>query len=60
MPYLRCPTCSLLAHVVETDHSPVIHCPRCRALHQEVRLAPLEESLRHLSPPPEQPSRPGR
>jgi uncharacterized paraquat-inducible protein A len=53
MPYLRCPNCGLLAHVIADAHSHVLNCPRCRAGEQEFRLAPLEDSLRHPSPPPE-------
>jgi uncharacterized paraquat-inducible protein A len=54
MPYLRCPNCGLLAHVIPTAHSDELHCPRCRAHEQEVGLTPVEESLRLLSPPPEE------
>jgi uncharacterized paraquat-inducible protein A len=53
MPYLRCPNCGLLAHVIATAHADVLNCPRCRAHEQEIRLTPLEESLRHRSSPPE-------
>jgi hypothetical protein len=53
MPYLRCPNCGLLAHVVATADTPPIHCPRCRAIHHETRLTPLEDSLRDLSTPHE-------
>jgi uncharacterized paraquat-inducible protein A len=54
MPYLRCPSCGLLAHVTATDDTTVIHCPRCRAAQQHSRLGPLEDSLQKLSAPPEQ------
>jgi phage FluMu protein Com len=52
MPYLRCPTCGLLAHA--TENSAVIHCPRCRAAQKQIQLTPVEESLSHLSAAPEQ------
>jgi hypothetical protein len=37
-----------------TSDTPAIHCPRCRALQNQIQLAPLEESLEHLSAPLEQ------
>jgi uncharacterized C2H2 Zn-finger protein len=43
MAYLKCPSCAQLAHV-STDYVAVIHCPRCRALHKDVRLLPLDEA----------------
>jgi hypothetical protein len=50
MPYLRCPNCGLLAHIA-TGGGAAIECSRCRAgLGKDVRLLPLEESLRHLDP----------
>jgi phage FluMu protein Com len=51
MPYMRCPGCGLLAHM-GTDGSPPVYCPRCKALQHEVRLRPVEESLRldHQAP----------
>jgi uncharacterized paraquat-inducible protein A len=60
MPYLRCPSCGLLAHLTATDETAAIHCPRCRAIQQDIQLEPLEESLGHvetasdghLTPPP--------
>jgi uncharacterized paraquat-inducible protein A len=55
MPYLRCPNCGLLAHVLAADPSTVVHCPRCRALPRQIELAPLEESLRSLSATPADP-----
>ena len=58
MPYLRCPTCGLLAHVSAIDHTTVIHCPRCRAAQQQSRLSPVEESLEHVSPEPERQLKP--
>jgi uncharacterized paraquat-inducible protein A len=54
MPYLRCPNCGLLAHVTTTDQTPVVHCPRCRALQHQKQLEPLEQSLQTLTPAPEQ------
>jgi hypothetical protein len=35
----------MLAHVA-TDDSASIDCPRCRAFSKQVRLLPVEESLR--------------
>jgi hypothetical protein len=55
MPYLRCHNCGLLAHVIASDDTTVIHCPRCRALHQQIQLTPLEESLRHPSASSQEP-----
>jgi phage FluMu protein Com len=52
MPYLRCPNCGLLAHTRATADTAVIHCPRCRAIQRQIQLAPLEESLEHVSAPP--------
>jgi Zn-finger nucleic acid-binding protein len=52
MPYLRCPNCGLLAHMMATAEADVVHCPRCRGGEEEFQLAPLEESLRHVSAPP--------
>jgi phage FluMu protein Com len=52
MPYLRCPRCGLLAHVLATAHTEEVHCPRCCAHEQQIRLTPLEESLRHIYTPP--------
>jgi uncharacterized paraquat-inducible protein A len=52
MPYLRCPNCGLLAHVITTAHAGALGCPRCRSHDREIRLTPLEESLRSLSPRP--------
>jgi uncharacterized paraquat-inducible protein A len=61
MPYLRCPNCGLLAHVVATGHTAVTHCPRCRARQQQQhRLTPVEESLEHLSAPHEPRLKPSR
>jgi phage FluMu protein Com len=42
MAYLKCPDCAQLAHVA-TEYVAVIHCPRCRALHKNVQLLPLDE-----------------
>jgi uncharacterized paraquat-inducible protein A len=53
MPYLRCPTCGLLAHVTAIDHATVIHCPRCRGAQRHSRLSPLEEPVEDLSAAPE-------
>jgi phage FluMu protein Com len=48
MPYFRCPSCGLLAHVGR-DGSAEIDCARCRsALEKHVQMLPLEESLRHV------------
>jgi uncharacterized paraquat-inducible protein A len=52
MPYLRCPNCGLLAHVIPAAHAHVLNCPRCRAHEQEIPLAPLEDS--NPSPPHEE------
>jgi phage FluMu protein Com len=51
MPYFRCPGCGMLAHMA-TEDSASITCPRCRALHQDVQLQPVEESLRMVDEPP--------
>jgi phage FluMu protein Com len=58
MPYLKCPSCSQLAHV-STDHVAAIHCPRCRALQKDVRLLPLDEAAdaEAGSPPSRSPAR---
>jgi hypothetical protein len=45
MAYLKCPGCDQLAHVA-TSYTAVIHCPRCRALHQDVQLVPLDQAVR--------------
>ena len=42
MAYLKCPGCDQLAHVA-TSYTAVIHCPRCRALHHDVALVPLDQ-----------------
>ena len=42
MAYLKCPGCDQMAHVA-TSYSAVIHCPRCRALHHDVQLGPLDQ-----------------
>ena len=42
MAYLKCPSCAQLARV-STDYVAVIHCPRCRALHKDVQLRPIDE-----------------
>jgi uncharacterized paraquat-inducible protein A len=55
MPYLRCPSCGLLAHVLVIDQMVAIHCPRCRAVQKESRLEPLEQSLGAFSQSPERP-----
>jgi Zn-finger nucleic acid-binding protein len=55
MPYLRCPSCGLLAHVLVNDDTAVIHCPRCRAVQQDIRLEPLEKSLRQVGGGADQP-----
>jgi phage FluMu protein Com len=48
MPYMRCPSCGLLAHVTR-DGSAEIECARCRsALEKQVQMLPLEESLGQL------------
>jgi uncharacterized paraquat-inducible protein A len=60
MPYLRCSNCGLLAHVIEGDHTGMIHCPRCRAHEKQIQLAPLEESLRLSAGAPEQQPKPVR
>ena len=60
MPYLKCPNCGLLAHVIATNHTALIHCPRCRALQQNIQLTPLEDRRRHLSGSPEQQLKPAR
>jgi phage FluMu protein Com len=52
MPYLRCPSCGLLAHIGAPADTAVIHCPRCRAIQKQIQLAPLEESLEHVSVAP--------
>jgi uncharacterized paraquat-inducible protein A len=52
MPYLRCPSCGLLAHLTATDETAAIHCPRCRAIQQDIRLEPLEESLGQVETAP--------
>jgi phage FluMu protein Com len=57
MPYFRCPSCGLLAHV-NGDHTAAIHCARCRALQKDVRLLPLEQSLKQIDRPPERPYKP--
>jgi phage FluMu protein Com len=57
MPYLRCPKCGMLAHTA-SDAAVAITCPRCRALHQRVLLAPVEESLRLAPTSLEQPAKP--
>jgi phage FluMu protein Com len=55
MPYVRCPGCGLLAHVLVTDH-PAIHCPRCRTDERHIVLEPLEESLDLKEQPGEPPN----
>jgi tRNA(Ile2) C34 agmatinyltransferase TiaS len=60
MPYLRCPICSLLAHVTAAGDTTVIHCPRCRAAQRQSRLRPVEHSLEQLTEPPEQDLKPAR
>jgi len=40
MPYLRCPSCGLLAHAVAAM---AVTCPRCRALQRQVDLQPSRE-----------------
>jgi hypothetical protein len=48
MPYMRCPSCGLLAHVTR-DGAADIDCARCRsALEKQVQMLPLEESLSHV------------
>ena len=49
MPYLKCPDCDQLAHVA-TNYEAAIHCPRCRALHQDVQLLPLDQPTRGAPP----------
>jgi hypothetical protein len=45
MPYMRCPSCGLLAHVTRNG-SADMECARCRsALDKHVQMLPLEESL---------------
>ena len=58
MPYLRCPSCGLLAHATSSDHTTPIHCPRCRAAQRHSQLRPLEHSLQPLTAPPEQHPKP--
>jgi uncharacterized paraquat-inducible protein A len=60
MPYLRCPSCDLLAHVIAPDDTTVIHCPRCRAAERQTGLGPLEESVQEMSAPPGQDPKPAR
>ena len=55
MPYVRCPSCGLLAHMA-TDGSAPVNCPRCRALQQDVQLLPVEESLRLAQDSPADPA----
>jgi phage FluMu protein Com len=55
MPYLRCPSCGLLAHAVAAV---AVSCPRCRALQRQVELQASREvvpagraSLTHQTKP---------
>jgi hypothetical protein len=45
MPYLRCPSCGLLAHVPGEEP---VQCSRCRSFGRHALLLPLEESLAHI------------
>jgi hypothetical protein len=45
MPYVRCPSCSLLAHAVVAV---AVNCPRCRASHRPVELRPLGKSFHQV------------
>ena len=45
MPYLRCPSCRLLAHAVAAV---AVNCPRCRALQRPVELQPLGRSFQQV------------
>jgi hypothetical protein len=45
MPYLRCPSCGLLAHAVAAV---AVDCPRCRALQRPVELQPLGRSVQQV------------
>ena len=45
MPYLRCPSCGLLAHAVAAV---AVNCPRCRALQRPVELQPLGRSFQQV------------
>jgi phage FluMu protein Com len=44
VPYYRCPSCGMLAHIAGDGAAPIT-CPRCRAIQKEVQLLPVEESL---------------
>ena len=50
MPYLRCPNCGQLAHIA-SEGPAAIGCPRCRALHKDVELLPVEQSLQQVEAP---------
>jgi hypothetical protein len=45
MPYVRCPSCGLLAHAVAAT---AVNCPRCRALQRPVELRPLGRSFHEV------------
>jgi phage FluMu protein Com len=60
MPYLRCPNCGLLAHLIAGAHNAELHCPRCRAIQQQIGMVVVEESPRYLSTAPERETRPAR